>query len=168
MIKVSPVRIVGCFAAVVLLVGAFATPGFMKFDANIEGAREKWWRSDIPQFAESYEWSTWYEGAGTLRAPPLEELKGAAITSYRIGKRNTFFKSYTFCQARYLLKNDSTRAGYAICPGPHVLLREYRAELLATLLALAGVGLLALCILWPNRRMQPTPAGAADPERSAS
>ena len=165
MIRVSPVRIVGCFAAVVLLVGAFAVPGFMKFGANIEGAPEKWWRSDMPQFAESYEWSAWQNGAGALRAPPLEELKNAAITSYRIGNRQTFFKNYTFCQARYLFKDGSTKTRYATCPGPHVVLREYRAELMVVLFALAGAGLLALCILWPNRRMQPTPAGAADPER---
>jgi len=165
MIKVSPARIVGCFAAVVVLVGALLVPGTMRTLARFEGAPEKWWRTDSPQFAESFAWSAWRQGAGELRAPPLAELKDSTIAAYRIGTRVTFFKSYTYCQARYLSKDSVTKIGFAACPVPYVVVRENRAELLAGFSALAGFVLLGLCIWWPNRRMQPTPTGAPDPGR---
>lgn len=141
------------------------SPGFMRFDANMEGAREKWWRSDAPQFAESYAWSNWHAGPGSLRVPPLDELKGATITSHRFGHRQTIWKDYAFCQAQYLLADRSTKVWYAICPGPHVAYREYRVELLVGIFAFLGCSVLLLCVFWPNRRMQSTLGGAADPER---
>ena len=161
----SVLRIVGCLVGIALLLCGFVTPGFLKSSAVFEGAREKWWRSDVPQYVEFYEWSSWNKGPGSLGVPPLEELRNATITSHRFGHRQTFWKDYTFCQAQYLLKDGSAKIWYALCPGPHVVWREYRVELGSGIFLLLGSVLLGLCIFWPNRRIQPTQSGAADPER---
>ena len=160
------IRLFGSLAGVALMAGAFAIPGFMRFGAVVEGAPEMWRRSATPQSAEAYQWSPWQAGAGAFRVDPaIEELKGATIVEHRIATRQTFFKDYMFCQGRYKLANGKALDHYALCPSPHVALREGRVEWLAAMVGALGIGVLLTCVLWPSRRMQPTPNGAADPER---
>ena len=158
--RISLLRVLGSLVAIVLLLSGVLCTGVMRTLARLEGAQEYWQKMDVPQYVERYQWSDWQRGSGGLAPPPRDEFAGATIEAHRFARRQTLFKDYLFCQARYLLKDGSTRIAYARCPAPHVTLRPQRAEMAAAAIAAAGIALLLASIFWPRRRESP---GATDP-----
>ena len=151
--SVSVMRVLSFLLGLAVLLAAFLTLGLYSSGANFEGAPEKWWRSSVPQFENQYTWLDWHRGAGTLKPPPYDDLEKAKIIEHRIGRRQTWNKDYTFCQARYLLPDGSMKVWYAICPGRHVEMRPYRAEFVAGMIGLIGIALLAWPLL-PRRKLE--------------
>lgn len=163
--RISLLRVLGILVAIVLLLSGVLCAGVMRTLARLEGAQEYWQKLDVPQHVERYRWSDWQRGSGGLAPPPRDDLAGATIEAHRYARRQTLFKDYLFCEARYLLKDGSARVAYARCPAPHVTLRPHRAEMAAAAMAAAGLVVLLATIFWPRRRASPGAAGPPGAQR---
>jgi hypothetical protein len=158
-----------------LFVG-YVTPGFLRglttYQNNLNQA--EWLISvGVPESFKWYTLSEWRQGAGNLKPAPFgrgrpesEMRRNAQIVAHRVGKRTAMVWDFTFCQAKYRLPDGSEEVWAAVCPEQHVAaIRPYATEVIAGFFFSIGAALLLWCFLLPNRRMQPTPAGAANPER---
>jgi hypothetical protein len=153
--RIAKARLVCGLAAAVLLIAAHTCVGVMKGLVNLEAPPGHWMQLDVPPEVEQYEWSGWQRGAGSVAPPPRDDLRDATVEAHRFARRQTLFKDYLFCEARYLLKDGAMRVAYASCPAPHVTLRSKNAAKLAWLIGAAGTALLLLCIFWPGSGKMP-------------